>query len=104
MSLIIDGREDNRPKCDCKIYQRCAICDPEGFASNKEEVSIASAHRDEQEGAAILDGIQSVLFERLKGMNFSITNDVDEATDTLVITIKRARRARPCKIRIDLSI
>jgi hypothetical protein len=46
----------------------------------------------------------SALEERMNGFTFTTEQTVDEATNELVVKIKRAEKENPCKIRIHLEI
>ena len=63
-----------------------------------------STSRNEQEEAAVFQTVMSALEERMKGFTFTTEQTVDEATSELVVTIRRAGKENPCKIRIHLEI
>jgi len=106
MAEIIERREDGSPMCYCEVYQHCPICDPNFFAHNKAEnpQRPMSTSRNEQEEAAIFQTVMSALEERMNGFTFTTEQTVDEATNELVVKIKRAEKENPCKIRIHLEI
>ena len=63
-----------------------------------------NAGRKEQQEAAVFQTIMSAIEEHLKGFTFTTEQTVDEATNELVITIKRGDIENPCKIRINLEV
>ena len=77
------------------------ICDPSHFAHHKE----GGAHREhqkEQEEAAILDTVRSVLEDRFNGFHFT-SGQVVEADGTTTLTLKREGKANPCKVHIYME-
>ena len=104
MSEILNPHDDEYgPRCQCEVYQHCPICDPSSFRQNQEEAPM-SAGRKEQQEAAVFQTIMSAIEEHLKGFTFTTEQTVDEATNELVITLKRTGIENPCKIRINLEV
>ena len=92
--------------CDCAVHEHCPICDPAGFAHNREENAARpyATSRNEQEEAAVFDRVMSALTEHLVGFTFTTEQSVDPNTDELVIKITRVGKANPCRIRLELAV